>query len=71
MTWRPKEGEISTEMFGQQVGGGSYTSYQDIANQKKVLLSYDLVEEAVLKLDYQVEYFIRGRVKVEEQEKTP
>jgi tyrosine-protein kinase Etk/Wzc len=37
--------------------------YGDLVNQKRVLTSYDLVDEALDKLDFDVSYFIVGRFK--------
>lgn len=37
--------------------------YGDIVNQKRVLTSYDLVDKALDKLDFDVSYFIVGRFK--------
>lgn len=37
--------------------------YGDIVNQKRVIMSYDLVDKALDKLDFDVSYFIVGRFK--------
>jgi capsular exopolysaccharide synthesis family protein len=37
--------------------------YGDLVNQKRVLTSYDLVDEALSKLDFDISYFIVGRFK--------
>lgn len=37
--------------------------YGDLVNQKRVLTSYDLIDEALDKLDFDVSYFIVGRFK--------
>nr|MCU0320420.1 Wzz/FepE/Etk N-terminal domain-containing protein [Flavobacteriales bacterium] len=37
--------------------------YGDIVNQKRVLTSYDLIDEALSKLDFDVSYYIVGRFK--------
>lgn len=42
---------------------GYVQSYKDIVNQKRVLTSYDLVDAALAKLDFDVSYFIVGRFK--------
>ena len=42
---------------------GYQQSYTDIVNQKRVLTSYDLVDAALAKLDFDVSYFIVGRFK--------
>ena len=52
---------------GQMFQGlGYYESYQDITNQKRVISSYDLIEETLQKLDFEVSYFIVGRIKTTE-----
>ncbi|HPF91649.1 MAG TPA: Wzz/FepE/Etk N-terminal domain-containing protein, partial [Flavobacteriales bacterium] len=42
---------------------GYVQSYSDIVNQKRVLTSYDLIDAALAKLDFDVSYFIVGRFK--------
>jgi len=42
---------------------GYVQSYSDIVNQKRVLTSYDLVDAALSKLDFDISYFIVGRFK--------
>ncbi|HNU55572.1 MAG TPA: Wzz/FepE/Etk N-terminal domain-containing protein, partial [Flavobacteriales bacterium] len=42
---------------------GYVQSYSDIVNQKRVLTSYDLIDAALSKLDFDVSYFIVGRFK--------
>ncbi|MCE3279412.1 MAG: capsular biosynthesis protein [Bacteroidetes bacterium] len=47
-------------------GIGYYQSYQDNANQIRVLTSNDLIGEALNKLKFDVSYFIVGRLKTTE-----
>jgi hypothetical protein len=42
---------------------GYVQSYSDIVNQKRVLTSYDLIDAALNKLDFDISYFIVGRFK--------
>ncbi|HOY29127.1 MAG TPA: polysaccharide biosynthesis tyrosine autokinase [Flavobacteriales bacterium] len=42
---------------------GYVQSYSDIVNQKRVLTSYDLIDAALEKLDFDISYFIVGRFK--------
>ena len=52
--------------------GGAYGLYGDITNQKRVLSSYDLIKKSLTDLDFEVSYFIAGRVKTTEYfEKVP
>lgn len=44
-------------------GLGYFSGYGDIVNQKRVLTSYDLINNTLDKLDFQVSYFIIGRFK--------
>ncbi len=43
---------------------GYVAAYSDIVNQKRVLTSYDLVDKALSKLDFDISYYIIGRFKV-------
>jgi tyrosine-protein kinase Etk/Wzc len=43
-----------------------YKAYSDITNQTRILTSYDLIEKAIKKVDFDVSYFLVGRVKVTE-----
>ncbi|MFN3917675.1 MAG: polysaccharide biosynthesis tyrosine autokinase [Flavobacteriales bacterium] len=47
-------------------GLGYYGVWGDITNQMRVLKSYDLVKQAIRKLDFDVSYFIVGRIKTTE-----
>ena len=42
---------------------GYFSSYSDMASQKRVLTSYDLIDRTLEKLDFEVSYFIIGRFK--------
>jgi len=42
---------------------GYVQAYSDIVNQKRVLMSYDLIDAALDKLDFDISYFIVGRFK--------
>lgn len=43
---------------------GYYSLMQDVTNQKRVLASYDIVSDALRRLDFETEYFLVGRIKV-------
>jgi tyrosine-protein kinase Etk/Wzc len=45
---------------------GYYAAYGDIVNQKRVLTSYDMIDETLDKLDFDVSYYILGRIKTTE-----
>ncbi len=45
---------------------GYVAAYGDIVNQKRVLTSYDMINRALDKLDFDVSYFIIGRFKTTE-----
>lgn len=45
---------------------GYYESYQDVANQKRVVTSTNLIQKAISKLSLDVSYYIVGRFKTEE-----
>ncbi|HET6244701.1 MAG: polysaccharide biosynthesis tyrosine autokinase [Bacteroidetes bacterium] len=47
-------------------GLGYYGAYEDISNQKRVITSYNLIEQTVAKLNLDVSYFIIGRLKTTE-----
>ncbi|NNK81033.1 MAG: hypothetical protein HKO93_06015, partial [Flavobacteriales bacterium] len=42
---------------------GFYSNYADITNQKRVLTSYDLVSKVLEKLDFDITFYVVGRVK--------
>lgn len=44
----------------------AYNSYEKIANQMRVIKSYDLIEKAVSKLNLDVSYYVVGRLKTTE-----
>lgn len=46
---------------------GYWGIYKDIVNQKRVLTSYDMVNNTLDKLDFDVSYYIVGRFKVTQQ----
>lgn len=60
--------ESSYELQTQVYSGltGFYQAYADITNQKRVLRSHDLIEKTLQKLDFEISYFITGRVKTSE-----
>ena len=43
-----------------------YAAYADVNNQTRLLKSYDLLETVIGKLDFNVSYFIEGRLKTTE-----
>lgn len=45
---------------------GYVAAYGDIVNQKRVLTSYDMIDRALSKLDFDVSYYIIGRFKTSE-----
>ncbi len=45
---------------------GFYNYYGDILNQTRILKSYDLIERTLSRLNFNVSYFIEGRVKSKE-----
>jgi len=45
---------------------GYISAYGDIVNQKRVLTSYDLIDRALNRLDFEVSYYIIGRFKTTE-----
>lgn len=47
-------------------GLGYYEVYRDITNQIRVLTSRDLIEDALSRVDFNVSYYIVGRVKTSE-----
>ncbi|MGL5891191.1 MAG: Wzz/FepE/Etk N-terminal domain-containing protein, partial [Bacteroidia bacterium] len=51
-------------------GGGMYgnvmRSYVDISNEKRVITSFNLIEKAIDKLNFDISYFIVGRLRTEE-----
>ncbi|MEO8069312.1 MAG: Wzz/FepE/Etk N-terminal domain-containing protein, partial [Flavobacteriales bacterium] len=46
---------------------GYIAAYGDIVNQKRVLTSYDMIDETLDKLDFDVSYYILGRLKTTEK----
>ena len=46
---------------------GWYGIYGDVTNQKRVLASHDLIRETLDKLDFQVSYYIVGRLRTAEK----
>lgn len=42
---------------------GYYALYNDITNQKRILSSYDLISKTLDKLDFNISYYLVGRVK--------
>ena len=45
---------------------GYYNFFADIANQKRIIKSFDLISKAVRKLNLDVSYFIQGRINKKE-----
>ena len=45
---------------------GIYNAYGDILNQTRILKSYDLIERSLNKLDFDISYFIVGRIRTNE-----
>lgn len=45
---------------------GYYNIVQDIANQKRILTSYDLIAKVLGKLDFTISYYLVGRIKTEQ-----
>ena len=60
----------SNEVYNYQEGLksnlGYYNFFADIANQKRIIKSYDLVSKAIKKLNLDVSYFIQGRINKKE-----
>ena len=60
----------SNEVYNYQEGlksnVGYYNFFADIANQKRIIKSFDLVSKAVKKLNLDVSYFIQGRINKKE-----
>lgn len=52
-------------------GGFNYKGYVDNTNETRVIKSYDLIKEAINRLDLGVSYFVVGRVKTEEMFESP
>jgi capsular exopolysaccharide synthesis family protein len=46
---------------------GYYAAYGDIVNQKRVLTSYDMIDRTLDKLDFDISYYVRGRLKTTEK----
>lgn len=46
--------------------GNSYRTYMDNSNEKRVITSYDLIKQAIDRLDFKVSYFLVGRLRTEE-----
>ena len=46
---------------------GYIAAYGDIVNQKRVLTSYDMIDQTLDKLDFDVSYYLLGRLKTTEQ----
>lgn len=46
---------------------GYIAAYGDIVNQKRVLTSYDMIDKTLDKLDFDVSYYILGRLKTTEK----
>jgi capsular exopolysaccharide synthesis family protein len=46
--------------------GNVMRSYVDISNEKRVISSYNLIEKAIDKLNFDISYFIVGRLRTEE-----
>jgi capsular exopolysaccharide synthesis family protein len=46
--------------------GNSYKTYVDNSNEKRIISSYDMIERALLRLNFDVSYFLVGRLRTEE-----
>lgn len=55
-------------VISDNMGGyyGSYRTYVDNSNELRVLRSYDLISKAIDRLNFEVSYFIVGRIKTTE-----
>jgi capsular exopolysaccharide synthesis family protein len=58
-----KQGSIITD---NGYYGSVAKTYVDNSNEKRILMSYDLIKEAVDRLNFGVSYFIVGRIRTEE-----
>lgn len=47
--------------------GNTYRTYVDNSNEMRVIKSYDLVSKAIQRLDFQVSYYIVGRIRMKEE----
>lgn len=47
---------------------GYYTLLADVTNQQRVLSSYDIISKSLTKLDYNISYYLVGRLKTEQQD---
>lgn len=52
--------DYQSQVYSRLAG---FSNYVDITNQKRVLTSYDLISKVLEKLDYDVTYYVVGRVK--------
>ncbi|MFM2019164.1 MAG: hypothetical protein RL007_2820, partial [Bacteroidota bacterium] len=50
--------------------GNTSKTYIDNSNEKRIILSYDLIRKAINRLDFDVSYFLVGRVRTEEMFRT-
>ena len=50
---------------------GLYKNYADISNQTRVIKSYDLISQTLDKLDFELSYFVSGRIKTTRAERLP
>jgi len=50
---------------------GLYKNYADISNQTRVIKSYDLISQTLDKLNFELSYFVSGRIKTTRAERLP
>jgi capsular exopolysaccharide synthesis family protein len=58
-------GSIISDNFGGFYGS-SYKTYVDNSNEMRVIKSYDIIERVIDRLNFEVSYFIMGRLKTSE-----
>lgn len=46
--------------------GNTYKTYVDNSNEKRVIMSYDMIQNALDRLDFYVSYYLVGRLRTEE-----
>lgn len=61
-----KSNEVYDYQENLQNNLGFYNLFGDIENQKRIILSYDLMKKVIKKVDLSCSYFIVGRVKTKE-----
>ena len=61
-----KSNDVYDYQSSIQKSVGYAQSYTDIRTQQRILSSYDLIERTLAKLDFDVSYYIVGRVNTKE-----